>query len=186
MAAAVAGAAFGPSICAASASSTGKRKMSVIDTLAAPSLSRISRCACTASSEWPPRAKKLSLAPDLRHAQNPRPDRRQIRRDRGGRSLESRTGLSGDRRRGSGQRLAVDLAVGRQRHRGQRARYARAPCGRAASAASAAAAQPRLRRARHIGHQPQSPGLSSRAITTAWPTPGWRSSAASISPSSIR
>ena len=37
--------------------------MSAIDTLAAPSRSRISRCACTASSECPPRAKKLSLAP---------------------------------------------------------------------------------------------------------------------------
>ena len=100
-----------------SARIVGKRNISV-SVSGRASASRSRRCACTASSEWPPRSKKLSRVPTcgslstsfqttaIACSSSPagatNVDLRR-RRDR-----------AAARRR---QRLAVDLAVRRQRHR---------------------------------------------------------------------
>ena len=75
---------------------------------------------CAASSEWPPSAKKSSCDADVRQRRAPAPSPSAIARSR---SLRGATRLGGAavapqvRRR---QRLAVDLAVGQQRHRVER------------------------------------------------------------------
>ena len=103
--------------------------------------------------------------------------------------------VDGPRRRaaavGRGQGLAVDLAVGRQRQRVERARR---PTGTMYSGsaplrkrAQLAARRAPGRRGDHVGDQaPARRVASSRATTTASRTAGCRRSAASISPSSMR
>ena len=97
------------------------------------------------------------------------------------------------RRRGRlrrGQGLAVDLAVGGERQRRQQRRRPPAPCSsgsrwRRKSRSSAAGGGRRA--ARHdVGDQPAVAGRSSRGHHHGLAHAGWRGSAASISPSSMR
>ncbi len=155
------------------------------------SASRMRETTWVASSEWPPRAKKFVVAADALDAQAPRPRSR-----RAAASTGVRGAIVGDASAaggvGGGQRPAVHLAVGRERQGRRARRTRRAPCTRAARCrggrAARARSSPGLRplRGDHVGHQRAVAGPSSRASTTASRTPGWRASAASISPSSMR
>ena len=99
------------------AATVGKRKTSVS---ASGRLGRVCsrRNTATASSEWPPMSKKLSVAPD-RHAELLAPDFGDEPLDVvvGGAAIGVDSACGCDRRVGRGQRLAVDLAVRRERER---------------------------------------------------------------------
>ena len=113
----------------------------------------------------------------------------------GVRGATTRAARGGRRGRDRRQRLAVHLAVGRQRQRlehhegrrhhvlGQPRRDRRATARPRASRSSTVRRRPRRRPA---AHRPRRQSPSTRASTTASRTPGWAARAASISPSSMR
>ena len=151
-----------------------------------------------ASSEWPPRSKKSSCDPDPLDAQQLGQDPRQQLLDRRRAAPRTARPPRASPRRPR-QRPAVHLAVGVS---GSAARTtkATAPCSSGSSRCSRPAAASRSsrpsgaaasgrrvqRRRHHVGHQPAVAGVPSRPATAASRTPGWRASAASISPSSMR
>ncbi len=90
-----------------------------------------------------------------------------------------------------GKGAAVDLAVGRERKRGEPTRMRRGPCTPEAPAEESARSSPSSqgppsgRRTTYATSRRPPAGVS-RASTTFWETAGWRWSAASISASSTR
>ena len=98
-----------------------------------PKASVIREVTRVASSEWPPSSKKLSVTPTRSTPEHLAPDPRQAPpRPRCG---ARRSAPLARRRLRCRQRPAVDLAVGRERQRGERARRPTAPCARGSFAA---------------------------------------------------
>ena len=139
--------------------------------------------------ESPPRAKKLSSTPTRSGCRAPRPRCAAS----AGLRLGARRHVRGPgvRLRGRrGQRAPVDLAAAWSAAPRPAARTPPGPCSRAGSGCSRTRSSPRRGgvRARWARRRPPAAGgpRVSRATTTASPTSGWPSRAASISPGSMR